>query len=144
MVRIHRRSLTRAPAENFSGGGGLNRYFSSNMGVKSKKLAVSARLYGQNKKISPVRGGSPGPTLPISAGGGHTVDRGAHDDVIMTTARPLTTVLTVALTTAHHRHGTNPRPTTTTPAPPPPPPDLNRCVLVIKKEQSQYTLTYVY
>ena len=38
--------------------GGLNLYFSSNMGVKSKKLGVSARLYGQNKKISPARGGA--------------------------------------------------------------------------------------
>ena len=47
---------------------GLNRYFSSIIGVKSKNLAVSARLYGKNKKISPARGGGPGPTLPISAG----------------------------------------------------------------------------
>ena len=57
----------RAPAENFPGGG-LNRYFWSNMGSNLKKLAVSAHLYGQNKKISPARGGGPGPTLPISAG----------------------------------------------------------------------------
>ena len=40
---------------------GLNRYFSSIIGVKSKNLAVSARLYGKNKKISPARGGGPGP-----------------------------------------------------------------------------------
>ena len=37
------------------------------MGVKSKNLAASTHLYGQNKKTSPARG-APGPTLPISAG----------------------------------------------------------------------------
>ena len=43
------------------------------MGVKSENLAVSASLYGQNKKISPARGCVPHPScLSLPPSGPHT------------------------------------------------------------------------
>ena len=47
--------------------GGLSRYFLSNMGVKSKKLAFSTRLYGQKRKIHRPGGARAPPYLSLPA-----------------------------------------------------------------------------